>query len=65
MFRSPKYYAELRKQGRQSPSAQAPTRKRPSRKLRVQASSLSLQAPGSVDRGTSEPSPCPGHKQQE
>ena len=31
---------------------------------KAQASSQSLQAPGSGDQGTSEPSPYPGHKQQ-
>jgi len=68
MFRSPKYYAELRKQARQQAgkptSSQAPGLSRQARKPKAQASSPSPQAPGSESRGTSEPSPCPGYKQQ-
>jgi len=48
----------------QATSSQAPGLSRQARKLRVQASSQSFQAPVSQSRGTSEPSPCPGNKQQ-
>ena len=44
-------------------SLQAQRRKTTSHKLRVQASSLSLQAPGSGSQGTSAQA-GPGHKQQ-
>jgi hypothetical protein len=46
-------------------SSQATSGKRPSRRLRVQASSQSLQAPGSHDQGTSAQAHDPGCKQQE
>ena len=65
MFRSPKYYAELRKQGRKLTSPQADEPKVQARKPKAQAASQSPQAPGSESRGTSGPSPCPGNKQQE
>ena len=48
-FKHPKYYAELRKQGRKLTSSQA--------------SSQSQQAPGSDDQGTSAQA-GPGRKQQ-
>jgi hypothetical protein len=68
MWRHPKYYAELRKQARQQArkltSSQAGGPSPQARKLRVQASSQSSQEPVSPSRGTSEPSPCPGYKQQ-
>jgi len=64
-FKHPKYYAGLRKQGRKLTSSQANEPRVRARKLRVQASSQSLQAPVSQNQGTSEPSPCPGYKQQE
>jgi hypothetical protein len=68
-FHHPKYYAELRRLGRaladsQVTSAQAPRRKRPSQKPRVQASSQSQQAQGSDDQGTSAQAHGPGCKQQ-
>ena len=74
VFRSPKYYAELRKFRREqerklqaskltSSQADEPTVR--VRKPKAQASSQSSQAPGSLNQGTSEPSPYPGNKQQE
>ncbi len=65
MFRHPKYYAELRKQGRKVTSAQAPGSKPSSLPSKAQASSQSPQAPGSVSQGTSVQAQGPGHKQQE
>ena len=69
VFRSPKYYAELRKfrkeQERKLTSSQASGSKPSSLPSKAQASSPSPQAPGSKIQGTSEPSPCPGDKQQE
>jgi hypothetical protein len=53
MFYHPKYYAELRKQGRKITSSQASSDKHPNQRTRVQASSQSPQAPGSDDQGTS------------
>jgi len=68
VFRSPKYYAELRKyrreQERKLTSSQASGSQAPKPEPRVQASSLPSQDPGSKHQGTSEPSPCPGDKQQ-
>ena len=61
----PKYYAALRKQGRKLTSSQANEPKVPSLPSKAQASSQSSQAPGSVNQGTSKPSPYPGCKQQE
>jgi hypothetical protein len=63
----PKYYAELRKlraQALKRSSSQADEPQVPSLPSKAQASSQSQQAPGSDDQGTSEPSPCPGNKQQ-
>jgi hypothetical protein len=74
VFRSPKYYAELRKfrreqerrdQARKLTSSQASGSKPANLPSKAQASSQSPQAPGSGDQGTSGPSPCPGDKQQE
>ena len=75
IFKHPKYYAALRKQGRKPkgtsylsdkrPSAQAQIDKHPNPEPKAQASSQSQQAPGSDDQGTSIPSPYPGNKQQE
>ena len=74
VFRSPKYYAELRKfrreqerreQARKLTSSQASSDKRPNPEPRAQAEGPSAQAPGSKHQGTSVPSPCPGDKQQE
>jgi len=69
VFRSPKYYAELRKyrreQERKLTSSQASGSQAPNLPSKAQASSQSPQAPRSGDQGTSEPSPYPGHKQQE
>ena len=47
-----------------STSPQADEPKVQARKLRVQASSQSSEEPVSQNRGTSEPSPCQGYKQQ-
>jgi hypothetical protein len=47
-----------------STSSQANEPRVRARKPKAQASSQSLQAPVSPSRGTSEPSPCQGHKQQ-
>jgi len=64
MFRHPKYYAELRKQRRKLTSSQAGGGKHPNQRSRVQASSQSLQAPGSDDQGTSAQAQVSGRKQQ-
>ena len=70
-FKHPKYYAELRKQGRATAhkqeltSSQAGGDKPPIPEPRVQASSQSAQAPGSDDQGTSAQAHGPGCKQQE
>ncbi len=64
MWKHPKYYAALRKQSRKLTSSQANEPRVRARKPRVQASSQSSQAPVSLNQGTSEPSPCPGYKQQ-
>ena len=60
----PKYYAELRKQGRKVASSQAPEHKPSSLPSKAQASSLSPQAPGSEHQGTSAQAGDPGNKQQ-
>ena len=74
VFRSPKYYAELRKYRREKElklqalkptSSQADGPSPQARKPRAQASSQSSEEPVSQNQGTSEPSPCPGDKQQE
>ena len=54
-----------RAQGSKLTSAQARRRKRPNRKPRAQAEVPSEPGSGSKNQGTSEPSPYPGHKQQE
>jgi hypothetical protein len=64
MFRHPKYYAELRKQGRKLTSSQASSDKPPIPEPRVQASSQSQQAQGSENQGTSAQAHGPGCKQQ-
>jgi len=70
-FRHPKYYAELRKQGRATAhkqeltSSQAGGDKHPNQRTRVQASSHKPQAPGSDDQGTSAQAHGPGCKRQE
>jgi len=64
-FRHPKYYAELRKRGRELTSSQAKADKQTSPEPRVQASSQSQQAPGSLNQGTSEQAHGSGYKQQE
>ena len=70
VFRHPKYYAELRKQGRATAhkqeltSSQASSVQAPNQRTRVQASSQSLQAPGFDDQGTSAQAHGPGCKQQ-
>ena len=63
-FKHPKYYAELRKRGRELTSSQAGGGKHPNQRSRVQASSQSLQAPGSDDQGTSAQAQVSGRKQQ-
>ena len=63
-FKHPKYYAELRKQGRKLTSAQAGGDKHPSPEPKAQASSQKSQAPGSDDQGTSAQAHVPGCKQQ-
>ena len=69
-FYHPKYYAELRKQGRATAhkqeltSSQASSAQAPTRRPRVQASSQNSQAPGSRDQGTSAQAQGSGHKQQ-
>jgi hypothetical protein len=74
VFRSPKYYAELRKfrreqerreQARKLTSSQASGSKRPNLGPKAQAQVPSEQAPRSQNQGTSEPSPCPGDSEQE
>ena len=69
MWRHPKYYAELRKQARlqarKLTSSQATSPSPQAHKPKAQASSQNSQAQGSQNQGTSEPSPYPGHKQQE
>ena len=65
MWRHPKYYAELRKRARKLTSSQATSLSPQARKPKAQASSQNSQAQGSQNQGTSEPSPYPGHKQQE
>jgi len=60
----PKYYAALRKRGRELTSSQASSDKRPNQRTRVQASSQNQQAPRSDDQGTSAQAHGPGCKQQ-
>jgi len=74
VFKHPKYYEELRRQGRKlkgtscpddkRPSSQASSDKHPNPELRVQASSQSQQAPGSENQGTSAQAHGPGYKQR-
>jgi len=61
----PKYYAALRKQGRELTSSQAGGDKRPTPEPKVQASSQSPQAPESSSQGTSAQAHDSGCKQQE
>ena len=63
-FKHPKYYAALRKRGRELTSSQAGGDKHSNQKPRVQASSQSSQAPGFRDQGTSAQAHDPGCKQQ-
>ena len=63
-FYHPKYYAELRKRGRELTSSQASSAQAPTRRPRVQASSQNSQAPGSRDQGTSAQAHVSGRKQQ-
>lgn len=63
-FHHPKYYAELRKRGRELTSSQASSAQAPTRRPRVQASSQNSQAPGSRDQGTSAQAHVSGRKQQ-
>ena len=69
MYRSPKYWKELAKirkeWERKLTSSQATSPSPQARKPKAQASSQNSQAQGSQNQGTSEPSPYPGHKQQE
>jgi len=64
VFRHPKYYAALRKQGRKLTSSQAGGDKRPTPEPRVQASSQSAQAPESSSQGTSAQAHEQGCKQR-
>jgi len=64
MFKHPKYYAALRKRGRELTSSQAGGGKHPSQRTRVQASSQNSQAPRSRDQGTSAQAHVSGRKQQ-
>jgi len=64
-FRHPKYYAALRKRGRELTSSQAGGDKHPNQRSRVQASSQKSQAPESSSQGTSAQAHDPGCKQQE
>ena len=64
MFYHPKYYAALRKRGRELTSSQAGGGKRPTPEPRVQASSQNSQAPESQNQGTSAQAHGPGCKQQ-
>ena len=59
----PKYYAELRKQGRKLTSSQASSDKHPNQRTRAQAASQNQQAPESDDQGTSAQAHEPGCKQ--
>ena len=63
-FKHPKYYAALRKRGRELTSSQASGDKHPNPEPRVQASSQKSQAPGSVNQGTSAQARVQGCKQQ-
>lgn len=54
VFRHPKYYEELRKQGRKLTSSQATVDKQANPEPRVQASSQSQQAPEFSSQRTSE-----------
>jgi len=65
VWRHPNFYKKLRAQARKLTSSQALGSKHPNLEPRVQAQVPSAQAPGSGNQGTSEPSPCPGDKQQE
>ena len=73
VFRSPKYYAELRKyrkekelklQARKPTSSQAKADKQTTPEPRVQASSQNSQAPVSQNQGTSAQAHVSGRKQQ-
>jgi len=64
VFRHPKYYEELRKQGRKLTSSQAGGDKPPIPEPRVQASSQSQQAQESDDQGTSAQAHDQVYKQQ-
>ena len=74
VFRSPKYYAELRKYRKQQElklqaskltSSQANEPSPQAHKPKAQASSRSYVKPLSPSQGTSKPSPYPRCKQQE
>jgi hypothetical protein len=74
VFRSPKYYEELRKYRREKErrlqaikltSSQASGSQAPKLGPRAQAEVPSEPGSGSQIQGTSVPSPCPGNKQQE
>ena len=69
VFRSPKYYAELRKYRREKErkltSSQASESQAPKLGPRAQAEVPREPGSGSPIQGTSVPSPCPGNKQQE
>ena len=54
VFRHPKYYQELRKQGRKLTSSQASSDKQANPEPKAQASSQSQQAPESSSQDTGE-----------
>ena len=65
VWRHPNFYKKLRAQARKLTSSQASGSQAPNLPLRAQAEVPVPQDPGSKHQGTSEPSPCPGYKQQE
>ena len=74
VFKHPKYYEELRRQGRKlkgtsclydkRPSVQARSDKHPNPEPKAQASSQSQQAQEFENQGTSAQAHGPGYKQQ-
>ena len=63
-FKHPKYYAALRKRGRELTSSQASGDKHPNPEPKAQASSQTQQDPGSENQGTSAQAHVLGYKQQ-
>jgi len=64
VWRHPNYYKKLRAQARKLTSSQASGSQAPKLGPRAQAEVPSEPGSGSKIQGTSEPSPCPGYKQQ-